>query len=94
MVPKENVPYLKYLIPCQHTQTNHFNSSVKCDPSGLHVKKPSPRENGNLKFSLKGNLTLMPHLKNQLHLLTHAKLTTEQKALTVHTPDSLTTLRL
>lgn len=81
MVPEKNVPYLKYLTPCQHTQTNHFNSSFECDPSELPVinLEPLARENRDREFSLKGNLISMSHFKNQLHLLTHAKLTAVQR---------------
>lgn len=62
-VPRKNVLYLKHLTPCQQTQTNHFNSCFECDPSELLVinQKPLERENRDQKFSLKGNLILMPH---------------------------------
>ena len=62
-VPRKNVPYLKHLTPCQQTQTNHFNSCFECDPSELLVinQKPLETENRDQKFSLKGNLILMPH---------------------------------
>lgn len=81
VVPKKNILCLKYLTPCQHTQTNHFNSSFECDPSDLPVinLEPLARENTDREFSWQGNLILMSHFKNQLHLLTHAKLTAVQR---------------
>lgn len=81
VVPKNNALCIKYLIPYQHTQTNHFNSRFECDPCELPVinLEPLARRNTDRKFSLQGNLILMSHFKNQLHLLTHAKLTAVQR---------------
>lgn len=79
--PKKECPLFKHLTPCQQTQTNHFNSCFECDPSELLVinQKPLEAEQRPKEVLLEGKSNLDATFLKSITLLTHAKLTAEQR---------------